>query len=127
MRSRRSAHDQVAEVARRRLDQLSAELAELRPDTDKAPGAHAAGHRDPANSWRSDSAEARRLSRPSSPPSDPPPQVPAGRHLKRPMEPAMSAARWMEDRLPPALQGPVRLRLPHLAGRAAPLRTRPPP
>jgi len=114
MRSRRSAHDQVAEVARRRLDQLSAELAELRPDTDKAPGAHAAGHRDPANSWPSDPAEARRLSRPSSPPSDPPPQVPAGRHLKRPMEPALSAARWMEDRLPPALQGRVRLRLPHL-------------
>src|SRR3954467_3754444 len=114
MRSRRSAHDQVAEVARRRLDQLSAELAELRPDTDKAPGAHAAGHRDPANSWPSDPAEARPLLRPSSPPSDPPPQVPAGRHLKRPMEPALSAARWMEDRLPPALQGRVRLRLPHL-------------
>src|SRR3954453_13184922 len=113
MRSRRSAHDEAAEVARRRLEQLSAELAELSPDTDEAPGAHAAGHRDPANSWPSDPVEARPLLRPSSPPSDPPPQVPAVRHLKRPMEPAVSAALWMEDQLAPALQDRVRLLRPH--------------
>jgi competence protein ComEA len=37
-----------------------------------------------------------------------------GRHLQRPMGPASSAAGWIGDRLPPALQGRVRLRLPHL-------------
>ena len=37
MRSRRSAQEQVAEVARRRLELLSAELAEIRPDPVDTP------------------------------------------------------------------------------------------
>ena len=37
MRSRRSVNDQVAEVARRRLELLSAELAEIRPDPVDTP------------------------------------------------------------------------------------------
>lgn len=36
MRTRRSANEEVAEVARRRLEQLSAELAAVRPDPEQA-------------------------------------------------------------------------------------------
>ncbi|MGA9747387.1 MAG: hypothetical protein WBQ50_08035, partial [Nocardioides sp.] len=37
MRTRRSSNSQVAEVARRRLDLLSAELAAIRPASDVPP------------------------------------------------------------------------------------------
>jgi len=43
MRSRRSANEQVAEVARRRLELLSAELAEIRPDRVDTPIHRSAG------------------------------------------------------------------------------------
>lgn len=129
MRSRRSAHDQVAEVARRRLEQLGAELAELRPETAQAPGAHASGNGGSTSSFRnavseppshraplSDLPLTDPLSEPppSEPPSESPPGARAGRHLQRPRGPAVAAAGWIEDRLPPALQGRVRLGPWHL-------------
>jgi competence protein ComEA len=99
MRSRRSAQEEVAAVARRRLEQLSAELAGIRP-----------GPADP------------RL--PDGP--DEPgelPDVPAGavsssltrsgRHALRSPREAMVSG-WLQDRLPPSLQGRVQIGTSHL-------------
>jgi len=92
MRSRRPANDHVAEVARRRLDLLSAELAAIRPD----PGA-------PPTPVVSDG---------SGEPTTSPPVVaagPAGRHaLRRPGAPPLATG-WVADRLPATLQGRIRL------------------
>ena len=84
MRSRRSSHSHAADVARRRLELLSAELAAIRPDPVDPPS-HDVG----AGS------------------GEPPPVTvrlpgPPGRHAQR-------ARGWVEDRLPPALQGRVRV------------------
>ncbi len=117
MRSRRSTHDQVAAVARRRLELLSAELAEIRPDpVPVTPGA----------AWdRGGSGE------PSAPPPPPAhhPTAPRpdhdrpaplrdlpepGRHAHRSVGLAASMAGWTQDRLPPTLQGRVRLSSVHL-------------
>src|SRR4051794_1108751 len=99
MRSRRSANDQVAEVARRRLELLSAELAEIRPDPAEVPR--------PADEDGS---------------GESPPPLPApagadapGRHRQRSVGAAAGAAGWVEDRLPTALQGRVRMTVGHLA------------
>src|SRR3954451_4103780 len=99
MRSRRSANDQVAEVARRRLELLSAELAEIRPDPAEVPR--------PADEDGS---------------GEPPPPVAAttgavapGRHRQRSVGAAAGAARWVEARLPAALQGRVRMTAGHRA------------
>jgi competence protein ComEA len=94
MRARRSAQEQVAEVARRRLQQLSAELAELRPEGD-GPA------RDPS--------AAEPVDDPALPPTAP------GRHAQRSVGLGISTAGWMHDRMPPALQGRVQLRPRHLA------------
>lgn len=106
MRSRRSAHDHVTEVARRRLEQLSAELAELRPDTDSAPAPHTR-------------PEPSRETSPEPPEADAPatslrPGPAPGRHAQRSLGRLASAAGWTGDRLPAALQGRVRLGTGHL-------------
>ena len=103
MRSRRSANEQVAEVARRRLELLSAELAELRPDPVDTPvppgragGSGELPERRAARRHRSrrGPAAGRRPARP-----------PAGR-------PAASAGRLARTTgCPPTLQGRVGLDL----------------
>lgn len=95
MRSRRSSHSQVAEVARRRLELLSAELAAIRPGTVDPPSQDAvAGSGEPSS--------------PSSLGPQPSPDPgPPGRHARRP-------AGWVGDRLPATMQGRVRVGLPQL-------------
>jgi competence protein ComEA len=92
MRSRTFANDQVAEVARRRLALLSAELAETRPD----PGD---------------------VSSPAAPDGsgEHPGHARPGRHAHRSVGVAASTGGWVHDRLPPTLQGRVRLGTTHLA------------
>lgn len=84
MRSRRSSHSHAADVARRRLELLSAELAAIRPDPVDPPSHDVgAGSGEP-------------------PPVTTRPPGPPGRHAHR-------ARGWVEDRLPPGLQGRVRV------------------
>jgi competence protein ComEA len=98
MRSRRSGNDQVAEVARRRLELLSAELAGLRSDRE-------------GPAWPEDR-----------PDPEPRQEQPAprhsgglpGRHAHRSVGVLGLAAGWLQDRLPPALQGRVRMSAAHV-------------
>ena len=94
MRSRKSAHEEVAEVARRRLELLSAELAEIRPAPEDTPNLRAPGG------------------------SGEPPVLPAagaGKHAHRSVGLAAAVGGWSHDRLPPTLQGRVRLTAGHVA------------
>lgn len=75
-------------MARRRLELLSAELAATRPEPVLLPPED----RVPGG-------------------SDGPP----GRHARRPVRPAGRVSGWLEDRLPPSLQGRVRIEAGHLA------------
>ncbi len=113
MRSRRPSHTQVAEVARRRLELLSAELAEIRPDHPDRPGP-----------WPPDGSG--ELDGPYLPPAEhdrpggsvvhPPADAATepGRHARRGVGVAGSVAGWAHDRLPPSLQGRVGLAPVHL-------------
>ncbi|HEU5043958.1 MAG TPA: helix-hairpin-helix domain-containing protein [Nocardioidaceae bacterium] len=94
MRSRTPASEQVAEMTRRRLELLSAELAGLRDASQPSsaprparggpePGGHTAG-------------------------------AAPGRHARRATLPADRVGGWFHDRLPPALQGRVQLGASHL-------------
>ena len=96
MRSRRSANEHVAEVARRRLELLSAELAAIRPGPGDPPSPLAEdGSGEPTPPGRSDS------------------HGPPGRHARRDAVPAARrdglVGAWVADRLPATLQGRVRL------------------
>lgn len=95
MRSRRSANDQVAEVARRRLELLSAELAEIRPD--------------PVDPPRPDDRDG------SGEPFSADTVAGRGRHAHRPVGLGVAVAGWAHDRMPPTLQGRVRMTVAHLA------------
>jgi competence protein ComEA len=89
-----SAHDEVAEVARRRLALLSAELAEIRPAPEDTPNPRVAdGSGEP----------------PALPTSGP------GRHAHRSVGVAATVGGWTHDRLPPMLQGRLRLSAGHVA------------
>lgn len=120
MRSRRSADEQVAEVARRRLALLSAELAGLRPDPVATPvprsGDGAGEPPDVPTSAPEPSAGA-----PSAAPAVTPAVTPgglppgAGRHAHRPVAPSVAIGGWLQDRLPATLQGRVRLGVGQLA------------
>jgi competence protein ComEA len=109
MRSRTPGPD-VAEVARRRLERLAAELAAARErgagpqpehptpaaEADVAPRSREQAHdqaRDPAG--------------------DPAQQQ--GRHARRPLGAVARASSWTRDRLPPTVQGRVQLGASHLA------------
>jgi competence protein ComEA len=113
MRSRRSAHEQVAEVARRRLELLSAELAEIRPDPVDTPvrrdrGGSGEPPGDDGPAWRET---------PTPEPSrrDAPVQgAGPGRHAHRPVGLVAGVSGWAQDRLPPTLQGRVRMSSAHL-------------
>src|SRR6478672_3271555 len=100
MRSRRSADEQVAEVARRRLALLSAELAGLRPD----PATPVPGSGDGAGEPPDDAA-----GRSPDPQAPLEPPLAAGRHAHRPVATSVALGGWLHDRLPPTLQGRVRL------------------
>lgn len=75
-------------MARRRLELLSAELAATLPEPAPLPP----GDRAPGGSGG-----------------------PPGRHARRPVRAPGRVAGWLEDRLPPSLQGRVRLGIGHLA------------
>ena len=104
MRSRKHADEQVAEVARRRLALLSAELAGLRPDPVDTP---VPGSQDGAGELPDDVPSA-----PSVTGVGPPG---AGRHAHRPVDTSAALGGWLHDRLPSTLQGRVRVGVGHLA------------
>jgi competence protein ComEA len=103
MRSRRTAQDQVAEVARRRLELLSAELAATRP-APVDPPSHGGGVGSGEPHVPDDPVEVE---------IDPASGRP-GRHARRPAGPGVVLGGWVEDRLPPSLQGRVRITAAHL-------------
>lgn len=117
MRSRRSANEDAAEVARRRLQLLSAELAAIRPDPGPEP---------PSGPGRDGSGELSAApggERPLAQALPPHPAVPgpndgAGRHAARSVGRVASLGGWVQDRLPAPLQGRVRIGAPHLAALA---------
>ena len=104
MRSRKHADEQVAEVARRRLALLSAELAGLRPDPVDTPVPRSPGG---AGEPLDDA--------PSAPPGAPGGPSGAGRHAHRPVATSAAVGGWLHDRLPATLQGRVRVGVGHLA------------
>ena len=116
MRPRRTAQDEIAAIARRRLELLSAELAELReaagqPTDDGADGASGAGApraeaSDPARRGVEGTDEGTR--EPAVAPGRP------GRHARRPVSRVRRVGGWVQDRLPPTLQGRVGLGHTHL-------------
>ncbi len=101
MRSRRSKQEAAAEVARRRLELLGAELAGLCPDP---PGRPDPGPRDGPGEH--------------TPEALPPPVVAGsrqpGRHARRGVGPAATVAGWVGDRLPASVQGRMQLGASHL-------------
>jgi competence protein ComEA len=111
MRSRKSAHDEVAEVARRRLALLSAELAEIRPVAVDTPSLRAPdGSGEPLT--RDDDLKGPPVSTVRSTAPGP---TGAGRHAHRSVGMGALVGGWTHDRLPPTLQGRVRLTAGHLA------------
>jgi competence protein ComEA len=108
MRSRRSARDQVAAVARRRLELLGAELAALRPESAALPGeALGEGPGEPPVGPVSASVD----TGPAGLQGDAPP---AGRHARRSVGRSAAVIGWLQDRLPPTLQGRVQIGASHL-------------
>jgi competence protein ComEA len=102
MRSRRTANDEAAEVARRRLELLGAELAGLRRDgQDAGPDASERADRRADGIRASEESAALSAAAP-------------GRHARRSVGVAGSIAGWLHDRLPPTLQGRVQLGASHL-------------
>ena len=108
MRSRTPASEQVADMTRRRLELLSAELAGLRDgsETPSAPRPSRGG----SEPGGLPGGAAPGLA--GSPPSAATPA--AGRHARRVTRPADRVGGWLHDRLPPALQGRVQLGASHL-------------
>jgi len=103
MRSRKHAPEQVAEVARRRLELLSAELAGLRAGPDGTPVA--SGPR--GSGEPSEPAQVHAPVEPGTP-------VEPGRHAHRPVGAGAAWGGWVQDRLPAPLQGRVRVGVGHL-------------
>jgi competence protein ComEA len=98
MRSRPASDTHLAEVTRRRLELLSAEIAGARPDLSPR---RTDGQEDGPDD----------LTLPG-PMQGPPPVV--GRHARRPVGWRRRVAGWLQDRLPPTLQGRIRLGTAHL-------------
>ena len=96
MRSRNAPDSDLAEVTRRRLELLSAEIAGNRPDLR------------PSRTEEQAEQEPDDLA----PRVTAPPQ--AGRHARRSVGWRGLVAGWLHDRLPPTLQGRVRLGAAHL-------------
>jgi len=104
MRSRKAANEHVAQVARRRLELLTAELAQASHPI--PPGS--AGASPPPVPTLADSLLGE---------SEPPQRVASrgGRHARRSVGFAGRVGGWVHDRLPPTLQGSVGLTSTHLA------------
>jgi competence protein ComEA len=112
MRSRRSTQEQVAEVARRRLELLSAELAEIRPSAGQPlvpDGGEGSGGSDPVPMPAQVPAPV-----PAPAPASTPPPGP-GRHAHPRVDRPTAVAGWLEDRLPGVLQGRLRVTAAHVA------------
>ena len=122
MRSRKAANEHVAQVARRRLELLTAELAQVSrtlpsgsaggsPPSETGPEATATINR--ATEHRT--VELAQLEPPLAE-SAPRPRVvsQAGRHARRSVGVAGRVGGWVHDRLPPTLQGSVGLTSTHL-------------
>ncbi len=119
MRARRAAQDQVAEVARRRLELLGIELAEARgalprqPDGERAsePASDSpvAPSERPAQSgsWQATGSAINSATGDRS-------GTQPGRHARRSVGARARASGWLFDRLPPTLQGRVDLAAEHL-------------
>jgi competence protein ComEA len=120
MRSRKSANDHVAEVARRRLELLSAELAATRSGAGEDPPSHPdpGGAGEPFTSEPAETPLAEDAGAAPVAGGQPLARRPApGRHARRTPSSSRTArpAAWLEDRLPPSLQGRVRIGAGHLA------------
>lgn len=125
MLSRRTTQEETARIARRRLEMLSIELAGIResgspPTRADLPGAERPGAAVPAAilaAGASDIAAETVFTPPAIPdqrwdvPDEPPPR---GRHARRPVNAGGQVGGWVHDRLPPTLQGRVRLTAGHL-------------
>lgn len=108
MRSRKAGNEQVAHVARRRLELLAAELAAVRPGD---PAVGAASEDGPAvGAVRQDGPGHAPRSAPSAAPG-----VPPGRHARRSVGARGLVVGWLQDRVPATLQGRVQLGSSHLA------------
>ncbi|MBY9076754.1 helix-hairpin-helix domain-containing protein [Nocardioides sp. WL0053] len=109
MRGRRAAQEQVAEVARWRLELLSAELATLREATTPHEGVPRPVGDDPVTAARQSGDVG-----PAAVESWAEPLAP-GRHARRPLGPLARVGGWLHDQLPPTLHGRVALTSGHLA------------
>lgn len=111
MRSRRTAQEETARIARRRLEQLTAELAGIRGSL----GQTAAVETDPAVGILAPPATGREdavfFEDPAASGDGPPSR---GRHARRPISPGGRVGGWVYDRLPPTLQGRLQLTAGHL-------------
>ncbi len=130
MRSRRSGNDQVAEVARRRLELLSAELAELRresggpalpnrPAPDRLPDAPHVRHSDVSHVRHHDAPHVGHAEvspvRQHDAPSVRHSFASRGRHAHRSVGAVGLVSGWLQDRLPASLQGRVQMSAAHVA------------
>lgn len=103
MRSRKAANEQVAEVARRRLELLSAELAGIRREIPVDPVGH-------------ETTPESAVPEPTAPePASPVVGSRPGRHAQRPVDRRSRIGGWLHDRLPPTLQGRVGLDASHVS------------
>ncbi len=111
MRSRKAANEHVAEVARRRLELLTAELARVsRTLPDECSGARV---QPPATELpEPELPEPERPGRTAPGSAADRPRV--GRHARRSIGPFARLLGWFHDRLPPTLQGRVQLGSSHL-------------
>lgn len=110
MRTRRNDRDEMAAIARRRLELLSAELADLRSEVaERAAADPTVADRTPAEP-RPGGAPAPEVGSATAGEAAPP-----GRHARRPVARPARLGGWVHDRLPPTLQGRVRLTTGHLA------------
>ncbi|HET8983745.1 MAG TPA: ComEA family DNA-binding protein [Pedococcus sp.] len=132
MRSRRTVQEETARIARRRLELLTAELAGIRSSLAQGSGPEegvAAPERPAAPAVAATPDAELPSSAVGAWPSELRPSVSLlegvgvlgeeplarGRHALRPVSPAGRLGSWVYDRLPPTLQGRVRLTAGHLS------------
>jgi competence protein ComEA len=109
MRSRRSSHDEVQAIARRRLELLRAELAAMAEEPTPDPPAAAVVTVPDATLDRASGVPA------TASDAQPGPALSPGRHARRSVGITARLGGWMHDRLPPTLQGRVSLGPGHVA------------
>ncbi|HZJ07475.1 MAG TPA: ComEA family DNA-binding protein [Nocardioidaceae bacterium] len=110
MGSRKAANEQVAEVARRRLELLSAELAGIRGSLSVDGSADG----DPEPTAQASTAQAPTGAQPASAITDATDPATTGKHAHRSIGLVGRIGGWAHDRLPPTLQGSVGLTSTHL-------------